>query len=174
MSKPTKSNAPTESQDAGTPKVKPTRLNRLALWITERVGTMQFFLLIFIWTVIWLCWNMFAPKALRFDPFPGFGMLFGCLHQEWNLDDAHDDNLSSIARLVKSKRKIAPHRQGIRRKDFLQRLAGIRFGQRKNLRKLSCPRRRFRDLFQPGGRKALDHQVQDAARRGRFAHKRIR
>ena len=53
-------------------KVAPSRLNRLALWITERVGTMQFFLLIFTWTVSWLCWNMFAPKALRFDPFPGF------------------------------------------------------------------------------------------------------
>ncbi len=72
MSKSTKSKAPSGPQDAGTPKVKTTRLNRLALWITEHVGTMQFFLLIFIWTVSWLCWNMFAPKALRFDPFPGF------------------------------------------------------------------------------------------------------
>jgi uncharacterized membrane protein len=72
MSKSTKSKTPSGQQDEGTPKVKTTRLNRLALWITERVGTMQFFLLIFIWTVSWLCWNMFAPKALRFDPFPGF------------------------------------------------------------------------------------------------------
>jgi uncharacterized membrane protein len=54
------------------PKVRTTPLNRLALWITEHVGTMQFFLVIFAWTVIWLFWNMFAPKALRFDPFPGF------------------------------------------------------------------------------------------------------
>jgi uncharacterized membrane protein len=53
-------------------KVRPTGLNKLALWITEHVGTMQFFLVIFVWTVGWLLWNMVAPKALRFDPFPGF------------------------------------------------------------------------------------------------------
>jgi len=53
-------------------KLPATRLNRLALWITEHVGTMQFFLVIFAWTVSWLLWNMAAPKALRFDPFPGF------------------------------------------------------------------------------------------------------
>ncbi len=59
--------------DPGEPgKVKATPLNRLALWITEHVGTMQFFLVIFAWTVGWLAWNMFAPKSLRFDPFPGF------------------------------------------------------------------------------------------------------
>jgi uncharacterized membrane protein len=55
-----------------TPKVAPTPLNRLALWITTRVGSMGFFMVIFSWTVIWLFWNMFAPKGLRFDPFPGF------------------------------------------------------------------------------------------------------
>ena len=54
------------------PKVKLTRLNRLALWITLHVGTMQFFLVIFAWTVFWLFWNMFAPKHFRFDPYPGF------------------------------------------------------------------------------------------------------
>lgn len=53
-------------------KVRTARLNRLALWITEHVGTMQFFLAIFTWTVCWLFWNMFAPKSLRFDPYPGF------------------------------------------------------------------------------------------------------
>jgi uncharacterized membrane protein len=49
-----------------------TALDRLAVWITERVGTMVFFLIIFTWTVCWLFWNMFAPKSLRFDPYPGF------------------------------------------------------------------------------------------------------
>ena len=58
--------------DTGTSKVRATRLNRLALWITEHVGTMQFFLVIFAWTVGWLFWNMFAPKSMRFDPYPGF------------------------------------------------------------------------------------------------------
>src|SRR5674476_1503334 len=53
-------------------EVRGGRLDRLALWITERVGTMMFFLVLFTWTVCWLLWNMFAPKAIRFDPFPGF------------------------------------------------------------------------------------------------------
>jgi uncharacterized membrane protein len=49
-----------------------TALDKLAVWITERVGTMVFFLIIFTWTIGWLFWNMFAPKSLRFDPYPGF------------------------------------------------------------------------------------------------------
>jgi uncharacterized membrane protein len=52
--------------------VPTTKLNRLALWITLRVGSMGFFVVIFLWTVIWLSWNILAPKAIRFDPFPGF------------------------------------------------------------------------------------------------------
>ena len=58
--------------EAKIPKVKLTPLNRLALWITRRVGSMGFFITVFTWTVCWLMWNMFAPKSLRFDPFPGF------------------------------------------------------------------------------------------------------
>ena len=61
-----------DEADPGNPTVRNTALNRLALWITVRVGSMVFFLIIFTWTVVWLFWNMFAPKALRFDPFPGF------------------------------------------------------------------------------------------------------
>ena len=49
-----------------------SRLDQLALWITERVGTMFFFMAILIWTSGWLFWNMFAPEHLRFDPFPAF------------------------------------------------------------------------------------------------------
>ena len=51
-------------------KLKP--LDKLALWITTRVGTMGFFLIIFAWTVIWLGWNLLAPKQLQFDPPMGF------------------------------------------------------------------------------------------------------
>ena len=51
---------------------KTSILGRLAVWITEHVGSMGFFLIIFIWTASWLSWNIFAPKQLRFDPFPGF------------------------------------------------------------------------------------------------------
>jgi uncharacterized membrane protein len=53
-------------------KAKLKALDRLALWITTQVGTMGFFLIIFGWTVIWLGWNLLAPKPLRFDPPMGF------------------------------------------------------------------------------------------------------
>jgi uncharacterized membrane protein len=43
-------------------------MNKLAVWITERVGTMGFFLIIFAWTTFWLGWNLLAPKRLQFDP----------------------------------------------------------------------------------------------------------
>jgi uncharacterized membrane protein len=49
-----------------------SKLDKLACWITDHVGTMGFFIVIFVWTVTWLSWNMFAPKDLRFDPYPGF------------------------------------------------------------------------------------------------------
>ena len=47
-------------------------LDKLAVWITERVGSMGFFVLIFVWTALWLGWNMLAPKNARFDPYPAF------------------------------------------------------------------------------------------------------
>jgi len=49
-----------------------TYLDRIALWITERIGTMGFFFIIFVWTIFWLSWNAFAPVELRFDPLPAF------------------------------------------------------------------------------------------------------
>lgn len=49
-----------------------TPLNRLAVWITQHVGTMGFFLIILAWTFVWLNWNFLAPKSLRFDPPMGF------------------------------------------------------------------------------------------------------
>ena len=57
---------------AENPKIHATPLNLLAVWITKRVGSMEFFLIIFAWTGVWLLWNMFAAKSVRFDPFPGF------------------------------------------------------------------------------------------------------
>lgn len=47
-------------------------VERLAIWITDHVGSMGFFLVIFVWTAVWLAWNALGPKALRFDPFPAF------------------------------------------------------------------------------------------------------
>ena len=53
-------------------KEKVSGLNKLALWITERVGSMGFFVIIFTWTALWLGWNIFAPTKMRFDPYPAF------------------------------------------------------------------------------------------------------
>jgi len=49
-----------------------TKMDKLALWITEHVGSMGFFIIIFLWTLVWLGWNTLAPVQLRFDPFPAF------------------------------------------------------------------------------------------------------
>ncbi len=52
-------------------------LDRLALAITSHVGTMGFFGLIFLWTMLWTGYNILATElpALHwraFDPFPAF------------------------------------------------------------------------------------------------------
>ena len=47
-------------------------MDRLAVWITQRVGTMGFFLVILGWTAFWLAWNFLAPAHWRFDPPTGF------------------------------------------------------------------------------------------------------
>lgn len=47
-------------------------LDRLALAVTEKIGTMGFFFIIAGWTFLWLGWNVIAPVNLRFDPFPAF------------------------------------------------------------------------------------------------------
>lgn len=49
-----------------------TKTERFAKWITTRVGSIGFFMLIFIWTIFWLGWNILAPDSLRFDPYPAF------------------------------------------------------------------------------------------------------
>jgi uncharacterized membrane protein len=54
-----------------------SKLDHAAVWITDKVGTMGFFLLILAWTVIWTGYNIVASevKALHwkaFDPFPAF------------------------------------------------------------------------------------------------------
>lgn len=45
---------------------------KFAIWITDKVGTIGFFALIFFWTITWLSWNIVAPKGLRFNPYPAF------------------------------------------------------------------------------------------------------
>ncbi len=47
-------------------------MQRLAVVVTNKIGTMGFFFIIFIWTVLWLGWNIVGPNNLRFDPYPAF------------------------------------------------------------------------------------------------------
>jgi uncharacterized membrane protein len=47
-------------------------LEKLAVFVTEKIGTMGFFFIIFVWTISWLSWNIFAPQEFRFDPYPAF------------------------------------------------------------------------------------------------------
>ena len=51
-----------------------TTMERVALFITQRVGSFGFFLIVAAWSVVWLLWNTLAPKSLRFDPAPAFVM----------------------------------------------------------------------------------------------------
>jgi len=53
-------------------KAEMGQLEKVALWITDHVGTMTFFLLIVVWTVLWLGWNFLAPASMQFDPPMGF------------------------------------------------------------------------------------------------------
>ena len=41
-----------------------TKLDRVAIWITDHVGSMGFFILILVWTALWLGYNMLAPTVL--------------------------------------------------------------------------------------------------------------
>ncbi len=47
-------------------------LERFAIMVTHRVGTMGFFFIVFVWTIVWLGWNLAAPIEYRFDPYPAF------------------------------------------------------------------------------------------------------
>jgi len=67
---------------AGTPPNQAVRenlsgLDRLAVVVTDKIGTMGFFLIIVTWTVIWVGYNIVASKIPSlhlhsFDPFPAF------------------------------------------------------------------------------------------------------
>jgi uncharacterized membrane protein len=47
-------------------------VEKFAIVITDKVGSMGFFFIIFIWTALWMAWNLFAPEPHRFDPYPAF------------------------------------------------------------------------------------------------------
>ncbi len=47
-------------------------IEKFALWVTTRIGTMGFFFVIFCWSAGWISWNLLAPDNLRFDTVPAF------------------------------------------------------------------------------------------------------
>ena len=52
-------------------------LDKLAVQITDRVGSMGFFLAILVWTILWTTYNILASEVTAlhwksFDPFPAF------------------------------------------------------------------------------------------------------
>ncbi len=54
-----------------------SRLDKVAIVITDRIGTMGFFFIIVGWTVLWCGYNIIASKVHSlhlhsFDPFPAF------------------------------------------------------------------------------------------------------
>ena len=53
-------------------KERLSRMDKLAIGITKKVGSMGFFMVVFTWTAVWLAWNTLAPVQLRFDPVPAF------------------------------------------------------------------------------------------------------
>lgn len=55
-------------------KSRLTKSELFALFLTQRVGTVGFFIIIFCWTLFWLAWNTIGPTALRFDPYPAFAL----------------------------------------------------------------------------------------------------
>jgi len=50
------------------------RSDRISLAITGRLGTLTGTLLHLVGLAAWCTWNLFAPRDLRFDPYP-FGLL---------------------------------------------------------------------------------------------------
>ena len=52
-------------------------LERVAVFVTDKVGTMGFFLMILVWTMLWCGYNILASTVhglhwKAFDPFPAF------------------------------------------------------------------------------------------------------
>lgn len=53
-------------------KEKLSFLERIAVAISDRIGSAGFFLILICITTTWLGWNMFGPLEMRFDPYPAF------------------------------------------------------------------------------------------------------
>ncbi|OGY31121.1 MAG: hypothetical protein A3C02_01045 [Candidatus Andersenbacteria bacterium RIFCSPHIGHO2_02_FULL_45_11] len=55
-----------------------TNLERLALFVTTKIGSMKFFFLLLTITIIWVLWNTYAAQEHQFDPFPAFVLWLFC------------------------------------------------------------------------------------------------
>jgi len=49
-----------------------TKAESIAVWVSDHIGTVGFFVILIVWTVLWLLWNTLGPVQYRFDPFPAF------------------------------------------------------------------------------------------------------
>lgn len=49
-----------------------TFIQKIAKRMTHHVGSIEFFIMIFLWTAFWLTWNTIMPPEMRFDPYPAF------------------------------------------------------------------------------------------------------
>lgn len=49
-----------------------SKLERFAIVVTDKVGSMGFFFMVMLWTLLWLGWNTLGPDKMRFDPYPAF------------------------------------------------------------------------------------------------------
>ena len=43
-------------------------LERLAINISKKIGILEFFGIIFLWSLLWLGWNSLAPAPFQIDP----------------------------------------------------------------------------------------------------------
>ncbi len=49
-----------------------TTAEKFAVFMHRRIGSLGFFFILIVWTILWLGWNILAPAHLRFDPAPAF------------------------------------------------------------------------------------------------------
>jgi len=83
-------------------KEKLSHLERIAIFISNHIGSAGFFVILICITTGWLGWNIFAPEVLRFDPYPAFVlwlfivnifqlMMMPLLMISQNLNNRHSD-----------------------------------------------------------------------------------
>jgi len=57
-------------------KARLSTLEKSALFASENIGTVGFFIFMLLWTIVWLTWNIWADDTLIFDPAPGYAWWF--------------------------------------------------------------------------------------------------